>query len=189
MKASAEVTQGGQSLAQKAIRQCYFWPTLKTDAYNYVKKCDKCQRFADVPTAPPVKLTTMTSPWPFAVWGINLIGSLPTGKWGVKYAIVAVDYFTKLNEAEPLASITTKKSLDFVIQNIVCRYGLPRKIVSDNGTQLESDEFTGFCEKNCIIKSFSSVSRPQGNGQVEVVNKTLKASMKKRLEEAKGRWP
>lgn len=131
----------------------------------------------------------MTSPWLFFVWGIDLIGSLPTGKRGVKYAIVAVDYFTKWTEVEPLKSIIAKKSLDFVIKNIVCRYGLPRKIVSDNGTSLESDEFTGFCEKNGIIKSFSPVSRPQGNRHVEAVNKTLKASIKKRLEEAKGRWP
>ena len=155
---------------------------------NYVKKCDKCQRFADIPRAPPVELTIMTSPWPFAVWGIDLIGSLQTSKGGVKYVIVAVDYFTRWTEAEQLTSITAKKSLDFVIKNIVCRYGLPRKIVSDNGTQFESDEFTGFCKKNEIIKSFSSVARPQGDGQVEAVNKTLKASMKKRLEEAKGRW-
>ncbi|MCP5978866.1 hypothetical protein NL364_30695, partial [Klebsiella pneumoniae] len=61
--------------------------------------------------------------------------------------------------------------------------------MSDNGTQFESNEFTRFYEKNGIIKSFSSVARPQGNGQVETVNKTLKSSMKKRLEEANGRWP
>ena len=65
---------------------------------------------------------------------------------------------------------------------------MPRKIVSDNGTQFDSDFFTFFCEKNGIIKSFSSVAHPQENGQVEAVNKTLKSSMKKRLEEAKGRW-
>ena len=58
----------------------------------------------------------MTSPWPFTVWGINLIGSLLVGKKGVKDAIVVVDYFTKWIKAEPLASITTKKFLDFVIK-------------------------------------------------------------------------
>ena len=120
----------GNSLAQKVIRQGYYWLTLKSDSLDYVKKCDKCQRFADVPRAPPVELTTMTSPWPFAVWGIDLIGSLPTGQGVIKYAIVAIDYFTKWTEVEPLASITTKKSLDFVIKNIVCRYGLPRIIVT-----------------------------------------------------------
>ena len=70
----------GHSLAQKVIRQGYFWLTLKTYALDYVKKCDKCQRFVDILRALPVELTTMTSPWPFVVWGIDLIGSLPTGK-------------------------------------------------------------------------------------------------------------
>lgn len=125
---------GGHSLTQKIIRQGYFWPTLKIDAHKYVKKCDKCQRFANIPRAPPVELTAMTLPWPFVVWGIDLIGSLPVRKGGVKYAIVAVDYFTKWAEAKTLASIIAKNSLDFVIKNIVYRYGLPKTIVSDNGT-------------------------------------------------------
>ena len=67
-------------------------------------------------------------------------------KGGIKYAVVVVDYFTKWVEAEPLATITTKKVLDFVVNYIVCRYGLPRKIVSDNGTQFDSDFFIDFCE-------------------------------------------
>ena len=87
----------------------------------------------------------LTSPWPFAVWGIDLIGALPIGKGGVHYAVMAIDYFTKWAEAEPLAIITLKRVLDFVVKNIVCRFGLPRKIVSDNRTQFDSDLFTEFC--------------------------------------------
>ena len=161
---------------------------MNKDSLEYAKKCDKCQRFANIPRAAPNELTLMTSPWPFAVWGIDLIGSLPTGKGGVKYAIVAVDYFTKWVEAEPLAAITSKKALDFVVKSIICRYGLPRKIVSDNGLQFDSDLFTEFCRNHGIIKSFSSVAHPQANGQVEAVNKTLKSTLKKRLEQAKGAW-
>ena len=85
--------------------------------------------------------------------------------------------------------ITSKKVLDFVVKSIICRFGLPKKIVSDNGTQFDSDLFTEFCERYGIVKSFSSVAYPQANGQVEAVNKTLKASLKKRLDEAKGVWP
>ena len=81
----------------------------------------------------------MQSLWQFVVWGIDLIGSLPTGKGGIKYAVVVVDYFTKWAKAEQLATITTKKVLDFDVKNIVCRYGLSRKIVSDNNTHFDSE--------------------------------------------------
>ena len=67
---------GGHSLSKKIIHQGYFWPTIKADSFDYVKRCNKCQRFATILRAPHSELTVMTSPWPFAVWGIDLIGSL-----------------------------------------------------------------------------------------------------------------
>ena len=63
---------------------------------------------------------------------------------------------------------------------------LPIKILLDNGTQFDSDLFTDFCEKYGNTKSFSSIEYPQANGKVEAVNKTLKVSLKKRLDKAKG---
>ena len=79
------------------------------------------------------EFTTMTSPWPFVVWGIDLISQLPKGKGGAQYAVVAVDYFMKWVEAEALASITPLKIKEFVYKNIICRYGVPHIIISDNG--------------------------------------------------------
>ncbi|XP_062103646.1 uncharacterized protein LOC133814738 [Humulus lupulus] len=99
-------------------------------------------------------------------------------KWGIKYAVVVINYFTKWTEAESLA-ITSKKVLEFVFKNIICRYGLPKKIVSDNGTQFDNDIFTKLCERHGITKSLSSIAHPQENGQVEAVNKTLKTQSEK----------
>ena len=130
----------------------------------------------------------MTSPWPFAVWGIDLIGELPMGRGGAKYAIVAVDYFTKWVEAEPLNKISSAKVINFLIKNILCRYGIPLKIVSDNGLQFDSEEFADWCQEHGIHKSFSSVAYPQANGQVEAVNKILKTLIKKKLDKSKGAW-
>ncbi|XP_062112162.1 uncharacterized protein LOC133823409 [Humulus lupulus] len=180
---------GGKNLTLKILRQGYYWPTLSKDSISYVRKCDKCQLFATVSRALPVKLKMISSPWPFAVWGIDLIGALPMGKGGVCYAVVAIDYFRKWAKVEPLAKITSKRVLDFVVKNIVCQFRLPKKIVSNNGTQFDSDLFTKFCERHVIIISFSSVAYSQANGQVQTVNKTLKESLKKRLDEAKGVWP
>ena len=69
-----------QSLAQKALRQGFYWPTMQEDVKNMVKSYDKCHRFAEVPHLLLEKLTVMSSPWPFAVWGIDLIGPLQTGR-------------------------------------------------------------------------------------------------------------
>ncbi|XP_074328487.1 uncharacterized protein LOC141666399 [Apium graveolens] len=111
------------------------------------------------------------------------------GQGGVKYEVVAVDYFTKLAEAEPLATIIAKKLKEFVHKTIVCRYGIPYKLISDNGKQFDSKEMREFCEQLGIHKSFSAVCHPQSNGQTEDVNKIIKHTLKAKLEEKKGTWP
>ena len=124
---------GGASLAHKFLRQGYYWPTLKGDSHRFVRACDHCQRFANLNGIPVAPLKPLTSPWPFAIWGKDLIGELPKGKGGVKYTIVVVDYFTKWDEVEPLATISASKLKDFVFRSIVCMYVIPYKLISDNG--------------------------------------------------------
>jgi len=105
-----------------------------------------------------------------------------------KYAIVAVDYFTKWVDAEPLTKVSSAKVINFLIRNVLCRYGVPQKIISDNGLQFDSDEFANWCQEYGIAKSFSAIAYPQANGQVEAVNKVLKTLIKKKLEKSKGAW-
>ncbi|XP_074378174.1 uncharacterized protein LOC141719699 [Apium graveolens] len=148
------------------------------------------RRGFSVPFLNPVaSLTSLMSPWPFSIWGIDLIGELPKARGGVKYTVVAVDYFTKWAEVEPLASITEKKLREFVHRAIVCRYGIPYKLIYDNGKQFDSKEMREFCEQLGIQKSFSTVCHPQSNGKTEVVNKIIKHTLKANLEEKKGTWP
>ncbi|RDX63125.1 Pol polyprotein, partial [Mucuna pruriens] len=112
---------------------------------NYVKKCDKCQRFADVRQAPLERLHVMTSLWPFYRWGIDILGPFPIAPGQLKFLIVAVDYFTKWVEVEPVATIIAERIKRFVWKRIVCRFGLPAEIVSDNGTQFASSTTAKFC--------------------------------------------
>ena len=74
---------GGQSLAFKAQRQGYYWLTMKAVYMEYACKYDKCQWFSSILKAHPKELTSMTSPWPFAIWRIDLIGRLPKGRGSV----------------------------------------------------------------------------------------------------------
>ena len=107
----------------------------------------------------------------------------------LKFLIVIIDYFTKLVEAEALATITEKNVRNFVWKNIICRYGIPRVLVSNNGKQFDNDAFRDFCSQLGIKNHNSSPTHPQANGQVEVTNRSLLKIIETRLEGAKGIWP
>ena len=151
-----------------------------------VKKCDKCQRFGNVQRLPAERMMTITSSWPFLQWRIDIIDPLPLGKSRVKFLLVAVDYFTKWVEAEALATITEARIQNFVWKNIICRFGIPLTIISDNGRQFDSQGFRDFCSGLCIKNQYSSPRHPQANGQTEVTNQTLVRIIKTKLDEAKG---
>ncbi|CAL8174202.1 unnamed protein product [Prunus armeniaca] len=95
---------------------------------------------------------------------------MPQGKGQVKYAVVAVDYFTKWT-------------------NICCRFGIPYAIITDNGRQFDSDAFRQFCTRLKVNMFFASPAHPQSNGQVEAMNKIIKKLLKWQLNKAKGAWP
>jgi len=106
----------------------------------------------------------------------------------MKYLVVAIEYFTKWIEAEPVAQITTHKITHFVWKNIVCRFRVPKRLVSDNGTQFASQQLGKLCSEVGIKQVFTSVEHPQTNGQVEFANKVLLRGLKRRLEKAKRTW-
>ena len=134
-------------------------------------------------------MTAIVSPIPFAVCGIDIVGKLPATKGKFTHAIVAVDYFTKWVEAKPVTAITCNQVKDFLWKNIITRFGVPRILVSDNGTQFEGAQVAQLCELFRIEHRFSPVCYPQANGQVEVMNRTIFSGVKKNLLGSGQQWP
>ncbi|RDX96318.1 Gypsy retrotransposon integrase-like protein 1, partial [Mucuna pruriens] len=164
---------GGRALASKIARAGYYWPTLRHDCMEYVKKYDKCQRFAEGHKVPSEHLHSITSPWPFYRWGVDILGPFPMAPGQLKFLIVAVDYFTKWIETEPIVAISCE------------RFGIPAEIILDNGTQFASRTTTEFCEGLKIKQLLTSVEHPQTNGQAEMTNKVILRGLHKHLEEAR----
>ena len=172
----------------KLIRAGYYWPIMLKDAQAYIKTCDKCQRFSNLIRQPSEELMPMMAPWPFAQWGLDIIGPFSTVVRQLKFLVVGIDYFTKWVEAETQATITKKNIQSFVWRNIICRYKIPRVIVFDNEKQFYNSAFRDFYLKLVIKNHYSSPAHPQANGQVEVTNRSLLKIIKTRLEGAKGIW-
>nr|GEW06768.1 reverse transcriptase domain-containing protein [Tanacetum cinerariifolium] len=138
---SCSMHAGPRSIVAKAIWLGYYWPTMHKDACDMIRKCSDCQTHRPVARHPQQSLTPITAPWPFYKWGIDIAVPFPEGPGKVKFLIVAMDYFTKWMEAKAVATITGGQVKKFVWDNIVCRFGIPGEIISDNGKQFSDNPF------------------------------------------------
>jgi hypothetical protein len=77
---------------------------------------------------------------------LDLLGPHPPAQGNLKYVVLAVEYSSKWIEAKPLATITSAAVQKFFWQNIVFRFGLPKAITVDNGTQFDAETFKDFCD-------------------------------------------
>jgi len=104
---------------------------------------------------------------------MDIIGPFAPRKGQVKFLLVGIDYFSKLIEAESLATIIARQVQRYVWKNIICRYGIPHTIITDKGGQFID---RGLAEFYCDLKIkhiTSSVKHPLTNGQAETINKVI----------------
>jgi ribonuclease HI len=153
-----------RTLVGKAFRHGFYWPTALQDAAELVRKCTACQFHAKQIHTPAQSLQMIPPSWPFAVWGLDILGPFPRAVGGYRYLYVAIDKFTKWPEVTPVVTITQGTATAF-LKSIVCRFGVPSRIIADNGTQFRSRVFQGYCEDMGIQLCFASVAHPRSNGQ------------------------
>ena len=101
-------------------------------------------------------MNPISSLWPFAQWGLDIVGPFPWAIGNRRFVPVAIDYFTKWVEAKALANIRDVDFKKFVLRNIVMRFGVPESLVSDNGLQFDSKAFYEFCGSLDIINWYST---------------------------------
>ncbi|KAL0433278.1 UNVERIFIED_CONTAM: hypothetical protein Slati_2662100 [Sesamum latifolium] len=99
-------------------------------------------------------------PMPLCAMGGRHCRSFSPAPGQKKFLLVAVDYFTKWVEAEPLSRITETEVMKFIWKNLICRFGLPREIISDNGRQFQGKRLREWCEGLRIKQRFTSVAHP-----------------------------
>ena len=129
-----------------------------------MKKCDQCQRFALNIYQPGGVLNTLSSPWPFAQWGLDIVGPFPKVEGNKKWLLVGTDYFTKWVETKPLANIRDVDVKRFVWKNIVTWFKIPYTLISNNGLQFDSKAFRRYCCELGIKNRYSTLDYPQWNG-------------------------
>lgn len=138
------------ALTGKVLRMGIYWPTMHHDAVELTKKCAECQAYSPVQGNPSAPLTNISIPWPFYQWRIDVVGPFPEAPGKLQYMVVAVDYFMKWIEAEPLACISVRQMIKSIWKNIPTRFGTAKTLISDNGLQFVENPFRNWCANKGI---------------------------------------
>ena len=158
----------------------YFWPVMTCDCIDYAKRCHMCQIHDNFIHMHPNPLHPTVSSWPFEMWGTDVVGPIdPPSSGGHRFILAATDHFSKWTEAIALRVVTAEAIIQFFQNNIIYRFGVPRRIISDNGPAYRSNKISKFARGHKIDWRFSSIYNPRANGLAEAFNKMLTKLLKK----------
>lgn len=170
-------------MVMKILRANYYWMTMEVDCYLHMQTCHKFHIYADKIHVLPVPLNILISPCPFAMLSIDVIGRIkPTTSNRHHFILVAINYFTKWVEAISYANVTRQLMVRFLKKEIICRYGVPNKIITENGSNLNNKMMKELRKNFKIEHHNSSLYRPKMNGVFEASNKNIKKIMQKMME-------
>jgi hypothetical protein len=168
------------------IAERFYWPGMKKDISEYVQTCRTCQKRTrqkgEAPLNPIPK-----NPIPFHQVGIDVVGPLPRTLTGFRYIVVAVDHFTKWPEARALEEADAQSITRFLYEDIISRHGIPAILSSDQGTEFVNEMVAALTNVYKISHIKTTAYHPQGNGQVERTNQTLKNILAK-ITPTSGDW-
>ena len=171
------------------LRTQYYWIGMSADVRQWCRSCDVCCARRHAPSHPHHTLVQDPVSEPLQRIAIDILGPLdPATARGNRYVLVVVDYLTKWSEAYPLANQTAETVAAILVEQFICRYGIPEQLHSDQGRNFESAIFTEMCSLLGIKKTRTTPLHPQSDGQTERMNRTLLDVLSKLVRENKSDW-
>src|SRR4051812_15190601 len=132
---------GSKSIMSKAFRHGFYWLTAHADAKDLVSKCDNCQKFSRQAHVPAQELRMIPITWPFAGWGLDMVGPFKRSKDKKTHLLLEVDKFTKWVEAEPVRKCDAATTVQF-IKKVIFHFGFPHSIITNNERILSTGAYS-----------------------------------------------
>lgn len=154
----------------------YYWPKMRAEITDYVKSCIECKRYKPSNMKPSGLLQTVSSKRRFEIIAIDLFGPLPRTPQGNQWILIVEDLCSRWTELFALAEASAENCATILLNEVFLRYGIPRRVHSDNGTQFISAvmQKLTYCLK--IEQTFTPVYHPEAN-PVERKNRDLKVQL------------
>ncbi|CAM8910841.1 unnamed protein product [Rhodiola kirilowii] len=168
--------------ADQILRRCI----PDNEIASVISFCHECQRVGNVSARNEMPQVPILVNDVFDIWGIDFMGPFPVS-CGYTYILVAVDYVSKWVEAKA-TRCDAKIVIDFLRTNLFCRYGVPKAIISDQGTHFCNRMMAATLKHYHVHHRMSTASHPQSNGQAEISNREIKGILEKMVKPARKDW-
>lgn len=116
---------GSRFMTTRVLGVRYYWPTMREDCIEYMKKYEECLKFCNISHLLAKEVHTIVVPWPFTSWGVEILKPFPPTKGQLKFLLVSIDHFIKQIEVEPITTISIANVQKFIWKNIICRFEIP----------------------------------------------------------------
>ena len=178
----------GINRSVERIQNNFFWPGLYSDTLLWCSQCPECAQSKEGPMPKKAGLKQQPVGMPLERMAADIVGPLPMTEKGNLYILVVVDYFTKWAEAFPLTNKSSMTVADSIVTQVMCRIGTPYRFHSDQGGEFDSNLFRDVCELLDVEKTRTTPYRPQSDGLVERLNRTIKQMLKIFVGEHRDDW-
>ena len=171
-----------------ALQSRYYWPGLTSAVHRLVASCHICgsKKTWGKKRRSPLKQYVVGAPMERIA--IDILGPLPETPRKNKFILVVSDYFTKWTESYPIPNQEAATVAEKLVSEFICRFGVPRELHSDQGTNFESKVFGEICKLLDIQKTRTTPLHPQSDGQVERFNRTLVEMLRGKIKEDQKDW-
>jgi hypothetical protein len=165
----------GEQRTLAEIRRRYFWRSRTADVKAMVRDCQQCQLVKSLGNirSGDEQLKSILVCDLFYQIALDTAGPLPETRSGNRYILVAIDHYSKWCEARAVADHGAKTAARFLEDEIICRYGVPKFVLTDNGGEWVA-KFDVMCRNYAIQHQRTTPQWPQCNGMAERIIKTIK---------------
>ena len=178
----------GRKKTLMKIRDRFYWVNCHRDVEQWCKNCYNCASSKGPKTKLKAPMKLYNVGYPFERVAVDIVGPFPRTVSGNRYIMVVNDYFSKWPEAFAIPSQDAKTVAAQLVENVVCRFGVPQELHSDQGSNFESEVFQEICQIMRIVKTRSTPMHPQSDGLVERFNRTLEQYLSKVVAKNQKDW-